>query len=376
MDRSVDVAIVGAGILGLAHAYHATRQGNSVALFERNPQAMGASVRNFGMLWPIGQSAGQMHALALRSRTHWLDILREAGLWHAECGSLHLAYQDDERVVLKEFATKAPDLGYTCSLLEPAAVRERAPSVRQEGMQAGLFSPIEVCVDPREVIAALPGWLRERFGVSLHFNTAVRRIEPPYLEAGAETWRADRIYVCSGDDFQTLYPEVFAGSGLTRCKLQMMRTTAYGDSWRVGPMLAAGLTLKHYAAFEICDSLPALKARLEAEMPEYHRYGIHVLVSQNGKGEVTLGDTHEYGLSVEPFDLSHLDDLVLEYLETFLTIPAMQIAQRWHGVYAKHPEQPLFLARPAEGVTIVTGIGGAGMTLSFGVAEAVLQGEL
>src|SRR5579884_2612321 len=321
--RSVDVAVVGGGIIGLAHAYHAARQGLTVALFERSPRAVGASIRNFGMLWPIGQPAGALHAMAMRSRGHWLDVLRKAGRWHAECGSLHLAYRQDELTVLEEFADKASVQGYDCAVLNPAGVRERAPSVQQEGLLGGLWSPTEVCVDPREVVTTLPGWLQDQYGVQLRFNTAVRHIEPLYLEAGTEVWKAERVYVCTGDDFQTLYPDIFAASGLTRCKLQMMRTTAYGDRWRIGPMLAAGLTLKHYAAFRMCDSLPALRERLNAELPEYDRYGIHVLVSQNGKGEVTLGDTHEYGLEVEPVDRPQLDDLGLAYLKTFLYIPCL-----------------------------------------------------
>src|SRR5919201_4720332 len=104
MAESFDDAVVGAGILGLAHAYHLARRGRRVAVFERGPRAQGASVRNFGMIWPIGQAPGRMHRLALRSRDHWLDVLRAADLWHAQTGSLHLAYRDDEAAVLREFA--------------------------------------------------------------------------------------------------------------------------------------------------------------------------------------------------------------------------------------------------------------------------------
>ena len=70
-----DVAIVGAGILGLAHAYVAAKAGKSVVVLERSPRAAGASVRNFGMVWPIGQPAGTMLSLSLRSRELWLEIL-------------------------------------------------------------------------------------------------------------------------------------------------------------------------------------------------------------------------------------------------------------------------------------------------------------
>ena len=98
-----DDIVVGAGIVGLAHAYHLARRGRRVAVFERSRRAEGASVRNFGMLWPIGQPLGEPRCLALRSREIWLQILREAGLPHECCGSLHLAYHEDEAQVIREY---------------------------------------------------------------------------------------------------------------------------------------------------------------------------------------------------------------------------------------------------------------------------------
>src|SRR5262249_35166102 len=96
MTRAFDDAIVGAGIVGLAHAYHLARRGRRVIVLERGERAQGASVRNFGMLWPIGQPAGPPRKLALRSLEIWRQVLQASGLWHDSAGSLHLAYRDDE----------------------------------------------------------------------------------------------------------------------------------------------------------------------------------------------------------------------------------------------------------------------------------------
>lgn len=369
-----DDAIAGAGVLGLAHAYHLARRGRRVIVFERNPRAWGASVRNFGMLWPIGQPAGPMRQLALRSLEIWRGILRESGLWHNPCGSLHLAYRADEMQILKEFANTAPQKGYDVSLLDPGEVCERAPAVRADGLLGGLYSPVEVCIDPRQVIAELPGWLARTYGVEFQFNHLVTDYEHPNVVVAGETWPAKRLWVCSGEDLQTLYSHVLGEWGLQRCKLQMMRSQAYGDRFRIGPMLAGGLTLRHYLSFADCRSLPALKQRVAAEMPEFDQYGIHVMASQNGQGEVVIGDSHEYNQeNAEPFNKDVIDRLILDYLRSFLDLPDLHITQRWQGVYMKHASQPYLVAQPAKGVTLINGVGGNGMTLSFGLAEHVVN---
>src|SRR5215467_9951308 len=111
-----DLAVVGAGIMVLAHAYAAARRGYRVVVFERGRRATGASIRNFGMLWPIGQSP-EMLAIALRSREIWLEILDQAKLPYRPNGSLHVVYREDEAAVAEEFAALAPRYGYECQWL-------------------------------------------------------------------------------------------------------------------------------------------------------------------------------------------------------------------------------------------------------------------
>src|SRR5215471_16174939 len=128
MEFQADLAIVGAGIVGLAHAWAAARRGLRVVVFERGQRASGASVRNFGLIWPIGQTHGSMHQLALRSLALWLEVLEDARLPYWPTGSLHLTYREDEAAVAREFAEKGPGLGYDCAWLDARQVMERSPA--------------------------------------------------------------------------------------------------------------------------------------------------------------------------------------------------------------------------------------------------------
>jgi len=370
MNRT-DVAVVGGGIVGLAFAWEAARRGRSVVLFERDGAARGGSVRNFGMVWPIGQPPGESYRRACRSRERWLELGRRAGTRAAECGSLHVAHADDEAAVIREFADRAAGLGVACEYLSPRDVARRFPAVNPDGLAAGLYSPTELAVDPPAAVARLPRFLAEAYGVVYRPGQAVVGVEMPLVRTAAgEVWHADRVFVCSGIDFETLFPAEFARAGVVRCKLQMMKTRPQPGGWALGPHLAGGLTLCHYPAFRVCASLPALQARVADAMPAYVRHGIHVMASQTAAGEIVIGDSHEYGNDVDPFDRAEIDDLILAYLRRLVRLPDWAVAARWHGVYAKHPTRPLVTAEPQPGCTIISAPGGAGMTMSFGTAEA------
>lgn len=368
IERRADVAVVGAGIAGLAHAWVAASAGRRVVLFERHAQSSGASIRNFGLIWPVGQPPGERLEMALASREVWLRVLREAGLPYFETGSLHLAYREDEQAVCEEFAALAPAAGYRCCWIPASEACERAPHIVRGGLRGALFSSTEITVDPRRTIARLPAFLAERFGVELRFGQAVRSIEPPRVRTNEETWTVDEAIVCSGDDFETLYPNHFRDSGLVRCKLQMLRTVPQPGPWHLGPALAGGLTLRFYPSFRQCLTLDKLRKRVAEESPDLDRWEIHVMASETPDREVTIGDSHEYGNHVDIFNREEIDAAILCYLRTFLRLPAETIAKRWYGVYAKHREKPFVKFEPEPGVTVVTGLGGAGMTLSFGLA--------
>ncbi len=367
-------AVVGGGMVGLALAHALARRGRRVTVFERDRRPQGASARNFGTLWPVGQPAGPRRTLALRSLTIWREVIEAAGLWSAHCGSLHLAYHHDELCVLEEFVAAATADGFQCELLGPEATRARCHQVRREGLLGALWSPHELQIDPRQALPLIGAWLAEQFGVRFEPSTHITAVSGSQVGAGGRAWQVDQVWIAAGDDLQTLYPEAFCRQPLRRCKLQMMRTSPM--PWSLGTILAGGLTLAHYESFAGCPTLPALRSRLADDWPRHVAHGIHVLAAQHEGAELVVGDSHEYDEEIEPFDKSEIDRLVLDYLETFLPLPPTTLTERWHGIYVKHLLEPYCVFSPAERVVAVTGLGGHGMTLSFGLAEDVVQAWL
>ncbi len=367
--------VIGAGIVGLASARALAQKGFTVKVFDCHPQAVGASVRNFGMLWPIGQPPGTLYNRAIRSRDIWKTIALDTGIWYQESGSLHLAYNKEEWQVLQELETIFKKEKRNVVLLDKNKIAEKYEQVNPDNLLGGLYSADEMLIDPREAIAALPDYLEEKYGVEFYWNKCVSYISDQTVYIGNEVeYEADIIFVCSGADFETLYPEEFSKLPITKCKLQMLRTVPMPERYRIKTAICGGLSLLHYSSFKAAPSLPVLQKKMAEEMKPYLDLGIHVMAAQNGKGEITIGDSHEYGLHLDPFDRASTNKLILDYLKTFLKINGNAIAETWHGIYPKltNGDTEIFFS-PDTGVYILNGVGGAGMTLSFGLAEEMVE---
>jgi FAD dependent oxidoreductase TIGR03364 len=376
--QSADIAIIGGGIVGLAHALAALKKGLRVVLFEREQFSIGASVRNFGLVWPIGQEPGAGLRRALRSREIWKEVSEEAGIWLKPNGSLHLAYHDDEWQVLNEFVEMYKEEPYDVTLLSPnqAVLHSmKARNIKTDGLKGVLWSASEATVNSREAIRRLPQWLEEKFGLITRFGSLVTSIEMPNVKTGTETWQVNKVFVCSGADFETLYPQLFTDHKMVKCKLQMMKAVL-PRQFDLGPSLCAGLTLRHYQAFKKCPSLARVDARYDELLPDYKKDGIHVLVSQNNHGELIIGDSHHYGKTMEPFDKEHINQTILDYLNTFVNFEGLNIIERWNGVYPKTSDGGNLIVDVERDVKVVNGLGGAGMTLSFGLAEEIISETL
>jgi FAD dependent oxidoreductase TIGR03364 len=365
-----DAVIVGGGIIGLTHAHFLSRQGWSVCVLEQHPAARGASVRNFGMVWPVGQPLGEMREMALRSSELWREAAEEHGLWLNECGSLHLAYAADELAVLREYVDAADD--DALELISPDEALRRQPLVKPEGLLGALWSPHEVCVDPRVTAAKLAESLAARPGVEVRFEAQAADIEPGRVVlASGEEVLGRAILVCPGA-WATEHHSLMLNAGAESIRLQMMRGRIAGVS-ELGPHLCAGLTLLHYGAFQDCPSLARVRERMARERPEHIEHGIHILVSQHADFTFTIGDSHHV-LPDAALRASRVDELMLEALAEFFPAERVELVERWEGVYARGLNEPYTVKTFEDGVWGIGALGGAGMTLSFGLAERTIAG--
>ena len=372
MDERYDRIVVGAGILGLSHARAALAAGERVAIIEREPRAMGATVRNFGMVWPVGMRPGEDQRRALRSREIWLELARDAGVDARPVGSLHVARHEDEWAVLHEFAHGDASAGLPCELLGPDDAHRVHTGLRVAGMLGAMYCKAELALDPRTTASRIAAWLESR-GVRILRSTAVVQCEPGVVVlADGRVLQAKKIVVCSGADLRVLFPEAYERVAVSLCKLQMLRISA--PAWRAEAHVAGGLTLGHYPAFAHCPSLAAVRDRHARENSFFGEHGIHVMSAQRIDGSLIVGDSHAYGTDVDPFDRQDIDDAILAYLGQMLDLRGTSVLDRWNGVYAKRMDgQSVLRCDPVPGVTLVNCVGGAGMTLAPAIAEETIH---
>ncbi|HEY6630035.1 MAG TPA: TIGR03364 family FAD-dependent oxidoreductase [Rhizobiaceae bacterium] len=361
-----DLAIVGAGILGLAHALAASRLGLRIVVVDRDAQANGASIRNFGFVTVTGQERGQHWRRAMRSRDVWQEVAGPAGIDIIHRGSIVVAHRPEALAVVEAFL--ATEMGERCELLAPAELGKRQPELA-EGALGALWSPHEVRVESKEAIPKLAAFLAEHKGVEFRRETAVVSVEPPGLETSRGPIRARAVIVCPGDDTATLFPERIAAYGVERCKLHMLRLAAPG--FKLSSAVMGDLSLARYAGFADLPEAAPLKARVAAEQPAMIDNGVHLIVVQSADGSLVVGDSHHYARTPDPFATDGVDELILDEYRRVFAGQRPEVVARWTGTYAS-ANRTMFADTPAENVRLVVITGGTGASTSFAIAEEVV----
>ena len=360
--------MVGAGIVGLAHALAGARRGLRVIVFDRDARANGASIRNFGFITVTGQSAGTVWRRAMRSRDIWDEIAPKAGIPIVQRNECVIVHTDAALGVLEAFMQT--EMGAQCDLLTREQLLQRVPMAREDAVGA-LWSPHELRIEPRTAIPALAAYLEE-LGVTLRRNVAVHAIAAPVIETSDGTFNAERVVVAPGPDLVTLYPDIFARNEVRLCKLHMLRLEQQPEQWLLPAAIMSDFALTRYAGFSELPNAAALRLSLEADYPKIFAHGIHLIAVQSADGSLIVGDSHEYGSTVDPFFHSEVEGEMLRLADAVLRIPHRTVIERWIGIYPHSPAREWFVEAPDARTRVVAVTTGNGMSTAFGLGEEVI----
>jgi FAD dependent oxidoreductase TIGR03364 len=373
--KQYDVLIVGGGVLGAFHAYQATMRGLSVALLEKSAFPQGSTVRNFGQIVPSGMNR-RWQAFGRESLAIYQSIQQQFDISARQNGSVYLASDEEEMTLLEELAQINRDQDYTSELLTAQQCKARFAPLRTDYCRGGLLFPQEITLEPRVAIQRILSYLTEVHGVAFFPKTLVVSIENKgsacnVWASDGRQWQAERVLVCGGYDFQTLYPTIYATSDVQAVKIQMLLLEAQLQQQLPGSILT-GLSIRRYEAFHECASYKAIKAKEDPNSPA-RQWGIHILFKQAVDGSIILGDSHEYADAAQSDDLGFdvnedINRHIIDYGKSILDLQSWQVQQAWFGIYAQSKSGDIFHYKVDDRIQIITGIGGKGMTGSAGYA--------
>lgn len=369
MPGVFDLAIVGAGIIGLACARAAALQGLRVVVIDRDAQSNGASVRNFGFVTVTGQERGLAWSRARRSCEIWEQVVREAGIPVLQRGLWMSARRPEAVPVLESFLTT--EMGEGCEILSRAAAVARCRDVVAADVQAVLVSSIDLRVESREAIPRIAAWLAEQHDVKFLRETAVLSVRPPRIDTSRGVIDAGAAVICPGDDLTSLFPQAIAKYRVTRCKLQMLRLSDPG--FRLPAVLMSDLGLVRYAGYAALPGALPLRARLEAEQGEHLRHGIHLIVTQSADGSLVVGDSHHYAQTPDGFANERVNQLILDEFAAATGRSPGSVRERWMGTYAACSDRSMFIDMPAPDVRLVMITSGSGASTGFAIGEEVMR---
>jgi len=380
MKNKYDLIIVGGGVLGTFHAYHAVARGLKVALLERNSQPRGATVRNFGQIVPSGmdtkwQNYGRKSLEIYKSVQSRFDITVQQN------GTIYLASNVGEMQLAEELQAINNDNDYPSELWTAAQCKERYPTLREDYCVGGIYFPEEISVNPRVMIHRLQDFMQENTDIDFRMNCTVNQIltkdNGVFVSTNTgEAFEAKKAIVCSGSEFKILFPEIFNASDIVAVKLQMLRLQAQKNVHLHGNILTA-LSIRRYESFKGCPSYKEVTAT-DAPDSFWKKWGIHILFKQDADGSIILGDSHEYADARDIDDLdfgtrSNINQYFINEGKKIFDLKHWNIASIWNGMYCQCKTQDIFNEEIAPNIHIVTGIGGKGMTASAGYSFDNLQ---
>jgi L-2-hydroxyglutarate oxidase LhgO len=352
----IDVAIVGAGVTGLASARAIAAAGYSTCVLERHPRpGMETSTHNSGVIHAgIYYPTGTLKArLCVEGRRLMYEFCRAHHVPHRKCGKLIVAHEPSEIDGLEALEQRGIANGVEgLALVDRAFITAREPAVNAV---AALWSAETGIVNAEELVKAL---LKSTADLGVAFLPGTRIVGAD-LDAGGVRLTTER---------ETIHARVVVNAaGL------------YADD--VSALLGGEAFTIHPARGEYAELVPAKRHLVKGLVyppPETHGLGVH-LVKTTG-GQVWLGPTVRFQSRKDDYEDGRLP---LEYFEKAVSrlidgVTVDDLRMSGSGIRAKlHPESVAFadflIRRDRENPCVVqaAGIESPGLTSCLAVGNLV-----
>jgi L-2-hydroxyglutarate oxidase LhgO len=354
--ETIDVAVVGAGVTGLAAARALALRGRSTCVLERHPRAgMETSTHNSGVIhaglyYPPGSLKARM---CVDGRRLLYDFCERRGVPHARCGKLVVAHDASEIPAIEALCARGVANGVEhLELVDRGFIRRREPAVNAV---AALWSPVTGIVSADDLVRALRDEGIEAGAVFLP-GTPLLGAEPDAAGVALETPR-ERI----------------------RARVVVNAAGLYADD--VSATLGGERFTIHPARGEYAEFVPAKRALVNALVyptPDAHGLGVHLVKSVSG--QVWVGPTVKFQRRKDDYED---DRLPLEYfaraaarLVDGITIDDLRLSgsgirAKLHGASEPFADFLIRLDRENPFVIQAAGIESPGLTSCLAVGDLV-----